>query len=230
MIELRPSYLTIDLVLQYVFLHVQFGLYEEAFTYIESVVTENQFRSIASIHGYAGILSFVLWRIETRRNLHQNDEDYFEDDSNLSDLGKLDDFSGDFGSLHFVNAIKYLETSTNIDPTLQIFSYYYYKLLFAKKFYGRAYIILSNFQTNTPENANGYRYLAEFFDGCLKDQSEVENWEDFDMDGDSELLDFTSNLERWAFYTCKWMEADPCADIENFSQLMDYYGSAYLLI
>ncbi|KAJ3016851.1 UNVERIFIED_CONTAM: hypothetical protein HDU68_011996 [Siphonaria sp. JEL0065] len=70
-----------DLLLHFAMVHVHFGMLEDAFVILERFITQPPYSEDAVLLGYAGLLSFVLWRMQTDRIQESSSQEQIQSQS-----------------------------------------------------------------------------------------------------------------------------------------------------
>ncbi|KAJ3241135.1 TATA box-binding protein-associated factor RNA polymerase I subunit A [Chytriomyces hyalinus] len=150
-----------NLLLQAAFLHVHFGLLNEAYELLERFVVIHPFSEDSVLLGYTGYLSFILWRKQCDE-LSEEPADGFQ--SSYGSISNSQD-EGNLNSSHFRNASTYLRQSLNAKDgySSDLFVSCFVSILILAGDLAAAEESLLKFYEQSPLNPNSCRYLIEFY-------------------------------------------------------------------
>ncbi|KAI8821850.1 uncharacterized protein EV422DRAFT_434990 [Fimicolochytrium jonesii] len=191
-------------LLELTFYYMRFGMFEEGYNRLEGYLSTYPYNEHAALVGYAGVLSFVLWRREAARLSKDAQRDGSgvdggDDDQALpwsqsyqsqgsvwssqasftatSSALNLDMASeGNLASRHYSNALRHLAVSFTLDDRNELFLFYHLKLLLAAGDDDIAKDKLLQFIEATPQNLCGYRYLLHLMRTRMAATTKVEEW------------------------------------------------------
>ncbi|TPX57943.1 hypothetical protein SpCBS45565_g06591 [Spizellomyces sp. 'palustris'] len=173
-----------ELLLEMTLYHMRFGMLEEAYNRLQGYISTYPYNENAVLIGYAGVLSYILWRREAVRLQNERDIDSHWSSSQWENQWdhsqssgnewsqnrseeKTEDLStaqeGDLASRFYSQGLQHFEVSLFLDKTCDMFLFYYVKLLLAAGDHDTATQKLTQFIQNNPDHPNGYRY-ADVFD------------------------------------------------------------------
>ncbi|ORY35200.1 hypothetical protein BCR33DRAFT_855680 [Rhizoclosmatium globosum] len=156
-----------DLLLHFVMVHIHFGMLDEAFAILERFISLPPHSEDSVLVGYAGLLSFVLWRTQTERlrasaSLTNNSQAY---SYSLTQTTIDESDEENFTSSFYRSAISFFKQSLELPQGYEndMFISCYVKLLLMSEDLVRAEEVLLEFQKRNTLNPNSCRYLLEFY-------------------------------------------------------------------
>ncbi|KAJ3244743.1 TATA box-binding protein-associated factor RNA polymerase I subunit A [Chytriomyces hyalinus] len=150
-----------NLLLQAAFLHVHFGLLNEAYELLERFIVIHPFSEDSVLLGYTGYLSFILWRKQCDELSEELADGY---QSSYGSINTSQD-EGNLNSSHFRNASTYLRQSLHAKDgyTSDLFVSCFVSILILAGDLAGAEENLLKFYEQSPLNPNSCRYLLEFY-------------------------------------------------------------------
>ncbi|KAI9343158.1 hypothetical protein BDR26DRAFT_858649 [Obelidium mucronatum] len=156
-----------DLLLHFTLVHAYFGMVEDAFAILERFITLPPYSEDSVLVGYAGLLSFTLWRIQTER-LKESASQERDSQSYHFALSQttIDDTDEDnFNSSYYRNSLLFFKKSLELPHGFanDLFVSCYVKILLMNDDFVSAESVLQTFRAKAPLDPNSTRYLLEFY-------------------------------------------------------------------